>query len=324
MFSFNDQIKCVNGRTMPKFSFASSLPLPPQEASLPRITIEPWMQIDPGDVFLEGPAFDRQGNLFLMAAYDNRVNRRILKITPTKEMTVVLQQKGVRMCGLAIHEDGRIFIACVTGELLTVNPDGSNVTPIIARYQNKPKLFNDLVFNSHGYLYATDFTGYHPIETGGVYRFSPDLKAVEPIHQHIQSANGVALAPDDKALWVSSSHANEVFYLRLQEDRVSLRAATIPYRLTGTGGGDGIKVDQDGNMYLAINMQGRILVLNKNGFPIANILMPGRDKGKLLITTNLAFKPNTDEAFVTVSGEGGAWIYRFKGLAKGLPLFSHR
>jgi lactonase len=313
----------MNGRTMAKQLF-SNLPLPPQEASLPRIKIEPWMQIDPGDVFLEGPAFDRQGNLFIMAAYDNRVTRRILKISPNKEITVVLQQKGVRMCGLAIHEDARIFIACVTGELFTVNPDGSNLAPITARYQNKPKLFNDLVFNSQGYLYATDFTGYHTIETGGVYRFSPDMKVVEPIHQHIQSANGVALAPDEKALWVSASHVNEVFYLRLQDDRVSLRAATIPYRLMGTGGGDGIKVDQDGNAYLAINMQGRILVLNKNGFPIANILMPGRDKGKLLRTTNLAFQPKSNEAFVTVSGEGGAWIYRFRGLAKGLQLFSHR
>jgi hypothetical protein len=28
--------------------------------------------------------------------------------------------------------------------------------------------------------------------------------------------------------------------------------------------------------------------------------------------------------FLTASGEGGAWIYQFRGLAKGLPLFSHQ
>jgi hypothetical protein len=44
----------------------------------------------------------------------------------------------------------------------------------------------------------------------------------------------------------------------------------------------------------------------------------------LLRTTNVAFRPGTDEAVITASGEGGAWIYTFRGLAKGLTLFSHQ
>jgi lactonase len=316
--------KFIWRETMSEKSVTTNLPLPPQEAALPQIKSEPWLQIDPGDVFLEGPAFDRQGNLLIMAAYDNRVNRRIVKISPIKKTSVIFQQKGVRLCGLAIHKDGRIFIACISGELLVMNPDGSNMTAITARYQNRPQVFNDLVFNPQGYLYATDFTGFAGNPTGGVYRFSPDMSVVEPVYQHITSANGVALAPDEKALWVTASHANEVFYLQLEDDGIHLRLASVPYRLTGNGGSDGMKVDQDGNVYLAINFQGRILVLNKNGFPIANVLMPGRDRGNLLRTTNLAFRPDSDEVFVTVSGEGGAWIYRFQALAKGKMLFSHR
>ena len=74
----------------------------------------------------------------------------------------------------------------------------------------------------------------------------------------------------------------------------------------------------------ALIFQGRFLILSPTGIPIAQVLIPGRDEGKLLRTTNIAFKPGTDQAYVTVSGKGGAWIYKFKGLAKGLTLFSHQ
>ena len=54
-------------------------------------------------------------------------------------------------------------------------------------------------------------------------------------------------------------------------------------------------------MNLAINFQGWILVFNKYGIPVASVLMPGRDEGKLLSTTNVAFKPGTDEVYITAS-----------------------
>jgi len=71
-------------------------------------------------------------------------------------------------------------------------------------------------------------------------------------------------------------------------------------------------------------LEGRVLILNRGGIPIANVLIPGRDEGKHLRSTNVAFKPGTDQVFLTTSGEGGAWIYQFRGLAKGLALFSHQ
>lgn len=48
-----------------------------------------------------------------------------------------------------------------------------------------------------------------------------------------------------------------------------------------------------------------------------------REEGHCLRTSNLAFKPGIEEGYITASGGGGAWICRFKGLADGLPLFSH-
>jgi lactonase len=312
---------------------ASSMPLPPSETLLHQIKAEPWLSIDAGDVFLKGMAFDRNDNLIIMAAYPGRVNRSmsgrvdrsILRVTPRKAITAVIHRHGVRMCDHAIHKDGRIFIACLTGELLVVNPDGSDLRPIKTRWKGKPEKLSDLTFDSNGNLYVTDFTGYSGNPTGGVYRWSSDCQSVEPLMPNLTTPNGIAFTPDEKSLWVSCSLANELFHLTLHENRKSVEKAAVLYRLSGPAGGDGIRVDVQGNMYLAVNFQGRVLILNKYGIPIASVLMPGRDLGKLMRTTNVVFKPGTDEVYVAASGEiCGAWIYKFQGLAEGAPLFSHQ
>ena len=43
-----------------------------------------------------------------------------------------------------------------------------------------------------------------------------------------------------------------------------------------------------------------------------------------LAVTNVKFKPGTDEAYATVSGKGGGWVYKFKGLAKAMVFFSEQ
>ena len=303
----------------------SVVPLPPSLTGLPTITPEPWVQIDPGpDVFLEGPAFDRKGNLFVSSIFDSR----ILKITPEKKVTTIFSQEGLLPDGIAIHKDGRLFVVCLTGKIITLNPDGSNLTYIEARHQGRPRSGNDLVFDSKGNFYVTDFTGTISDPTGGVYRFSADLKTVKPVIERLAMANGISLSPEGNVLWVSETASNRLVRLQLQEDGISLdpfEGTHIPYRFMGAPGGcDSNAVDAEGNLYQCIIFQGRVLILNQAGIPIANVLIPGRDEGKHLVSTNVAFKPGTDQVFLTASGEGGAWIYQFQGLAKGLALFSHQ
>lgn len=309
------------------------MPLPPAESLLPRIEAEPWLQVDAGDVFLKGMAFDRDDNLIVMAAYPGevdkgmggRVDRSLLRIAPDGRMTAVVRQHGVRMCDHAIHRDGRLFIACLTGELLVAEADGSDLRPIAARWNGKPTRLSDLTFDAEGRLYVTDFTGHPGDPTGGVYRWSADGQVVESLMPNLVTPNGIAFTPDGGSLWVSCSLANEVFHLTLDASREAVQKAAVLYRLCGPAGGDGMRVDVQGNLYLAVNFQGRVLILNRHGIPIAGVLMPGRDRGELLRTTNVAFKPGTREVYVAASGEtSGGWIYRFEGLAEGSPLYSHR
>jgi len=141
------------------------VPLPPSLTGLPTITAEPWVQVDPGpNVFLEGPAFDRQGNLFVSSIFGSRIS----KITPGKKVTTVFSKEGLLPNGIGIHKDGRLFVVCLTGKIITINPDGSNLTYIEARYQGRPKAGNGLVFDSKGDFPVTDFLGTVADSTRGV------------------------------------------------------------------------------------------------------------------------------------------------------------
>jgi lactonase len=156
-----------------------------------------------------------------------------------------------------------------------------------------------------------------------VYRYSADFTKVEPVLEGLALANGIALTPSGKELWIVETGRSEIVFLQLMDDGITIRppaGCNIPYRFTG-GGCDSMAVDGDGNAYVSINGQGRILVLNPKGIPVANVLIPGRDEGMHLAVTNLKFKPGTDEAYATVSGKGGGWVYKFKGLAKAVTLF---
>lgn len=303
----------------------TEVPLPPDVKQLPTLEAEKWISIEPlpkGNLFLEGPAFDRDGNLYVSSIFEGR----ILKITPEKEVTTILHMPGLEPNGIAIHKDGRLFVACTgSGKIVSLNPDGTDLTYVNVRYYGRPAFPNDLVFNTRGELFVTDFGGHLGNPAGGVYRFFADFSEVEPLIQGLVMANGIAFAHAGNELWIAETGRAQLLNARLSKDGTrlsSLFGCTVRYRFTG-GGNDGVKVDVDGNVYVAIHGQGRILVLTALGIPILNVLAPQRAIGMNLLTSNLAFRPGTDEVYVTASGKGGGSILRFKGLAQGATLFSH-
>lgn len=300
------------------------MPIPPDLKNIPTIDAELWCEIDSdNEVFIEGPAFDRDGNLFVTAPPQGIVYR----VDPQKHVSGIFKQEGVIVDGSAFHKDGRLFIACLSGELLIMDPDGSDINFMYPKYQDKPLAMNDLVFDNHGNIYVTDFKGTPVDPIGGVFRLSSDCQTVIPVLIGLASPNGISITPEGNALWVGETTGNTVTRIALLKDGVTINpmdSVTRVFYSTGTAGPDSNKVDKDGNLYQCIMGQGRVLVLNRMGIPVANVIIPGHEEGRFLRTSNLAFKPGTDEVYITASGEGGAWICRFKGLAEGLPLFSHK
>ncbi|UHC81468.1 SMP-30/gluconolactonase/LRE family protein [Pseudomonas sp. NIBR-H-19] len=299
--------------------------IPASEKDLPTVTAQRWIKVSDKGIQLEGPAFDREGNLLFVEVFGGQV----LKVDPQGKLSVVVQKNALGSAGLAIHKDGRLFVAGLgnfksTGNLTVYKPDGSGKKVLIAG--NKNYLVDDLVFDSTGGFYFTDFKGTSTEPTGGVFYVPEDRQSIVPILPKLAIANGIALSPDGKTLWVTEFASGLLHRIELKDAQtIAPFGEAVVYRFNGPSP-DSMRVDQDGNLYVAMYSQGRVLVLNPSGLPIGQILIPGRENGHFLRSTSLALKPDTNEVYLVASdgdlGEGSA-IFKAQGFAKALKLYSH-
>ncbi|MGA2403254.1 MAG: SMP-30/gluconolactonase/LRE family protein [Syntrophobacteraceae bacterium] len=298
-------------------------PIPENERNLPTIVAEPYFKVSDKGLQLEGPVFDRNGNLLFVEVFGGSV----FKLTPDKQLSTVLGPNKLGSAGLAIHKDGRIFIACLgdfkKGSVVAIKPDGSGMQTIIP--ESNGYLVDDLVFDNKGGFYFTDFRGMSTDPRGGVYYVSPDYKTITPVLPNLAIANGVALSPDEKTLWTDETAANRLHRVSLADaTTIAPFGTSVPYRFTGNLGPDSMRVDSEGNVYVAMYDQGRVLVFNKNGNPIGQILLPGRDRGHNMRSTSMAIKPGTNDMYIVTNdwdGGEGSQIFTCKAFGKGLYYF---
>lgn len=301
-------------------------PIPPSEKGLQTIVAESYFKVSDKGIQLEGASYDRDNNLFFVSVFDGRV----FKLTPDKKLTTILPENKFGSAGLAIHKDGRIFIAGLgnfkdTGCVVAINPDGSGLQTIIP--DTAGYLVDDLCFDSNGGFYFTDFRGSSTQPSGGVYYVSPDFKTITPVLPNIAIANGIAISPDGKSIWTTELSLSRLHKVNLSNPvTVAPFGTEMTYQFTGFAP-DSMRVDADGNVYVAMYGQGRVLVFNKNGMPIGQILLPGRDCGHNMRSTSMAFKPGTNEMVIVTNdwdGGEGSWIFTCKGFAKGVTMYSHQ
>jgi len=101
--------------------------------------------------FLEGPTVDRDGALFVCDIPFGR----IFRITPAGEWSLVTEYDGWPN-GLALHRDGRLFIADYRRGILTCDPATGRIAEALTSIQSESfKGVNDLIFDQSGRLYFT-------------------------------------------------------------------------------------------------------------------------------------------------------------------------
>ena len=183
------------------------VPIPPSERGLQTVVAEPWFKVSDEGLVLEGPAFDRDGNLL----FCDVSGRRVLRLTPDRRLSTIVSLDELGPGGLAVHKDGRVFIAAMDlakgiGAVLAVEPDGSGMQAIVP--PEAGYMPNDLVFDARGGFYFTDFRGASTDPKGGVYYVSPDFGTITPVLPRLAMANGIALSPGGKELWATEFSGN--------------------------------------------------------------------------------------------------------------------
>jgi lactonase len=275
-----------------------NLPLPQGEVNLQTITATPWLDV-PGEELLEGTVYDKEGNLYFIACKSGNV----YKVTPNEKLSVAFTLPPNSNCAsIKIGRDGRLYLALLgdlisRGGIISCLPDGSDVRKIVS--EDMGHVIDEIVFAEDGSFYYGVAQGYPTNPTGGVYHVSADFKTITPVATVLAFANGMALSADQHILYITEMRANRLHRLHLMDDRVSLFIRTnVAYYFTGSSGPDSASIDADDNIYVAMDHQGKVLVLDKNGIPIGLILIPGREKGEYTVSTHCAIVPNSDDMVI--------------------------
>lgn len=249
----------------------------------------------PVSSFIEGPAFDADGRLYVVDIPYGRVFR----IAPDGAWTLVVRYEG-EPNGLKFHPDGRILIADYRNGLLQLDPDTGDVSPLLTSRNGEAfKGINDLAIASNGDVYFTDQgqTGLH--DPGGrVFRLSAAGK-LDCLLDNGVSPNGLVLDMAERVLFVAMTRDNAIWRVPLLPDGGTAKVGRF-CTMFGTSGPDGLAMDEAGNLFVAHASLGHVLIFAPNGECIARIKSCAGTT-----VTNIAFGgPGRRQLFITESLTG--------------------
>jgi len=222
--------------------------------------VEILAEVKDDEVFTEGPAVDRAGNLL----FTNVPVSKILKWDPASKQLTTYQTDSNETNGLAFDPQGRL-IACEGGarQVTRTDPTAKRIDVLADGYAGKQLAKpNDVCLDRAGRIYFTsrsaieDPAGENP---KGVYRIDPDggvhrLLAWPDVHM----PNGIVTSPDDKTLYLIEAHPDadhhrDIRAFDLAEDG-SISNGRVLINFYPGRSGDGMCIDASGNLVVAAGL----------------------------------------------------------------------
>lgn len=310
----------------------------PAKAPLPADLLPKDAALAPASLicFLEGPAVDAAGNVFFSDIAGNRILKR-----DDKGMVSVFRADSGRTNGNTFDGAGRL-ISCEGNEqgvgrrrIVRTDMKTGKVEVLSENFNgiryNSP---NDVVVDPKGRVWFTD-PYYGPdrssleMDVEGVYRIDPDNKVTRVLDQkRVDRPNGLAITPDGKALYLIDSHPKvggnrKIWSFEVLDDG-ALGKQTLVYDFAKGRGGDGMRLDTKGNLWVTAGISYKRSAGEDTSVPPGvYVIHPG---GKLLgripvgedLITNLAFGgPDRQTLYVTA----GKTLYQVRVSVPGYALF---
>lgn len=235
---------------------------------------------------IEGPACDRNGNIF---AVNLSKQGTIGRVTHDGRSEVFLELPGNSVGnGIRFDRDGFMYIAdYVNHNVLQVDPKTKALTTFAHHDDmNQP---NDLAIGPDGTLYASDPNWGNG--TGQLWRIDRD-GTVTKLAGDMGTTNGIEVSPDGKTLYVNESKQLNVWAFTIASDK-SLQDKRLLKKFDDHGF-DGMRCDVDGNLYITRYGKGTVVKLSPDGKVLQEIEVLG------LKPSNICFGgPDGRTAYIT-------------------------
>lgn len=314
-------------------------PMNPKEAGLPTALLQPdgKVEIAAGVCFLEGPAVDAEGNVF----FSDIAGNRILKMDIQGNVSTFRADSG-RTNGNTFDAQGRL-ISCEGNEqgpgrrrIVRTDMKTGKIEVLTDRFEGKRyNSPNDVVVDPKGRVWFTDPL-YAPdrstmeLDQEAVYRIDTNGKVTRVIGQpEIGRPNGLAITPDGKTLYLIDSDyirpdANRKIWAFDIADDGSVSKQREVYSFGRGRGGDGMRLDSQGNLWVAAGISAPRTANESGDVPTGvYVISP---EGKLLgripiaedVITNVAFGgPDKKTLYVTA----GKTLYKIRTAVAGYALY---
>ena len=250
------------------------------------------IKIGSGFIFTEGPAVDKNGNVF----FTDQPNNTIVKWSANSGQLSIFSDDSGRANGLYFDSNGNL-LACadMDNQIWSFSPDGKHKVLLDLYDGKKLNGPNDLWVHPNGGIFFTDplykrnyWTRNPDRQQDGehVYFMSQDGKKVERVETTLVKPNGIVGSANGKLLYVADIGGKKTYSYRINKNN-----QLIDKKLFAEMGSDGMTLDQKGNVYLTGD---GVTVFNKKGVKIAhipvsarwiaNVCFGGFDKSTLFIT----------------------------------------
>ena len=246
------------------------------------------------DSFLEGPSFDRKGNLWCVDIPFGR----IFRIDPKGEWELAAQYDGWPN-GLKFHRDGTAYIADYKNGLMRLDPKTGKIEPILeTAFSEGFKGLNDLHFADNGDLYFTD-QGQSGIAdpTGRVWRLRANGE-LQKLVQNAPSPNGVTLNRSNSQVFAAMTRSQQIWRLPLMAGGTVSKSGVAIQLSGGHAGPDGIEADAEGGLVVC-HLGVGVWRFDANMLP-THLAHAG---GAHRLMTNIAFRGKTLYITDSMNGE---------------------
>lgn len=246
--------------------------------------------------FPEGPAFDRHQNLWC-------VEQKGASLVCISADSVKRIQVGGCPNGIAIDANQQVWF-CDSGEnsIRTYSPETGNTATVLNNLEGQPlNMPNDLAFDHMGQLVFTCPGPKLDSNQGVICVYTSDHKLYK-IGAEFYYPNGLAFTQNGRQLLVAETGRQQIWIGDWNAAAASWTNQRVFVHAGGAIGPDGMALDEEGYLYVAIYGNSCIRVFDPEGKQVNEIIISGKNP------TNCAFDPYQRWGLVVTEAETGTLI----------------